>query len=304
MRYLFLMCWATVLLAQQSSQLGSSGLDARYYEGIWKILPEFDAMEPVWTGVAQDISLKYAKVKDNFALVFEGYLHIEKEGDYTFRLASDDGSRFWLDNILLIDNDGLHGNLSKTGKARLMQGLHPIKVEYFEQGGNEVLALTGSGPDFDGNIPASSLFRSKRLQPGLTYDYFQGDWKALPIFGGEMPFTSGIAGKVSATYCQRKTYCGLTFSGYLEIPKSGNYTFVLGSDDGSDLWIDDKQLINNDGLHSYAEKEASQTLTAGFHKIRLRYFQGVGDATLTLKYAGPDLPQQEIPESAYFHEVE
>ena len=55
---------------------------------------------------------------------------------------------------------------------------------------------------------------------------------------------------------------------------SGNFLFRLISDDGSKLFIDDLQIINNDGIHSMKTEEGEIQLSKGFHKMRVEYFQG------------------------------
>lgn len=68
----------------------------------------------------------------------------------------------------------------------------------------------------------------------------------------------------------------LIYDGYVEIPKEGVYTFSLLSDDGSILKLDGQVLIENDGLHSPAERSAQVALAAGIHKLDLSYFDYYG----------------------------
>jgi hypothetical protein len=58
------------------------------------------------------------------------------------------------------------------------------------------------------------------------------------------------------------------------INKPGKYRFALASDDGSRLYIDGKQIINNDGVHSTERLDGAVTLAGGIHSIRIAYFQG------------------------------
>jgi len=76
--------------------------------------------------------------------------------------------------------------------------------------------------------------------------------------------------------------------GYLNAPVSGAYTFTLGSDDGSELVIDDQSIINMPDLQAYAQKSNTVNLYSGQHEINVFYFQGppvmIG---LTLSWQGP-----------------
>jgi hypothetical protein len=60
----------------------------------------------------------------------------------------------------------------------------------------------------------------------------------------------------------------------VNVPKSGIYEFTMASDDGSILWINDAEIINNDGLHEVASKTAKIYLAAGQHTFRVAYYQG------------------------------
>lgn len=67
---------------------------------------------------------------------------------------------------------------------------------------------------------------------------------------------------------------GLDLRFKVNVPTSGSYTLTLSSDDGSLLFIDDKSVINNDGLHQTRERSATVYLTAGQHSFHVKYFQG------------------------------
>ena len=78
------------------------------------------------------------------------------------------------------------------------------------------------------------------------------------------------------------------FTGDLNVKKAGSYTFYLGSDDGSALYIDGKRVINNDGAHAHTERAVRLDLTAGYHTIEVRYFENFGAQSLRLEWRGPD----------------
>ena len=106
------------------------------------------AAKPTASGTAVTIVMDQPVLttRDGFALRFLGQIKIDKPGNYTFYLSSDDGSRFYLDGEQLIDNDGLHGMVEKSGSAELQPGLHEIIVTYFDNGGGDGLGFDWSGP--------------------------------------------------------------------------------------------------------------------------------------------------------------
>lgn len=72
-----------------------------------------------------------------------------------------------------------------------------------------------------------------------------------------------------------KTVFAIIYTGRFEIKNSGLYEFLLQSDDGSRLWIDSTEVINRDGLRQFREmKQGKIQLSAGFHHIKVWYFQG------------------------------
>ncbi len=75
------------------------GLKFDYYEGVWDGLPDFGQMEPIKSGIVEDISLDLRQREDNYALRFNGLLKIDKSGEYVFHLTSDDGSRLFVQEI-------------------------------------------------------------------------------------------------------------------------------------------------------------------------------------------------------------
>ncbi len=139
-----------------------NGLNYAYYEGNWQKLPEFENLKPLKKGTTFRLSPKPLSLReDGWGLVFTGYIKIESPGEYTFYLESNDGSRLFIDDALIVNNDGQHGVESKKGAIRLKRGKHPIKIKYFESGGSEFLKLYYKGPCFDKiETPASMLFRS------------------------------------------------------------------------------------------------------------------------------------------------
>ena len=85
---------------------------------------------------------------------------------------------------------------------------------------------------------------------------------------------------------------GLTYKGYINIPEDGIYSFFLSSDDGSMLYIDGKQVIDNDGLHAPGEVTGQAALKQGYHPIEVQYFDH-GGGSINLKVCGND--GKEIP---------
>jgi hypothetical protein len=67
-----------------------------------------------------------------FAIDYHARFWVSREGRYHFALVSDDGSKLYVDDKKIIDNDGLHGELKEFGSVKLKSGVHRIRVSYFQ----------------------------------------------------------------------------------------------------------------------------------------------------------------------------
>jgi putative heme-binding domain-containing protein len=135
-------------------------------------------------------------------------------------------------------------------------------------------------------------------QPGIHVDYFYPapDNVALETLAPLTPKASGTVPKIVMNVPQKTEAddFALRFTGNLLVNKPGKYTFFIASDDGSRLHLDDRSLIDNDGLHGMSEKQASIELAAGVHRLVFTYFDNGGGDGLQVAWSGPDLPKQEI----------
>ncbi|WP_426497082.1 ricin-type beta-trefoil lectin domain protein [Streptomyces sp. D54] len=87
----------------------------------------------------------------NFVTQVTGNLDVAAAGSHTFRLTSDDGSRLYVDDKLVIDHDGLHGSdLPKDGTVSLTAGVHSLRIEHFEAGGGQQITLAWKPPGATG----------------------------------------------------------------------------------------------------------------------------------------------------------
>lgn len=93
------------------------------------------------------------------------------------------------------------------------------------------------------------------------------------------------------------------WTGQVEIPRSGQYTFYTRSDDGVRLWVNNQLLINNWTDHSAREDRGTIMLDGGqLYDIRLEYYEKVINAVISLSWSGPAIAKEIIP-AQYLHEV-
>ncbi|GAB4159844.1 MAG: hypothetical protein Tsb009_37160 [Planctomycetaceae bacterium] len=145
----------------------------KYYEGNWNKLPDFSKLKPRTSGGVTGFDLRVARRKNNFGIRYEGFLQIEKPGEYTFFLGSDDGSKLMIDGKTVVINDGIHPYTQKTGKVRLEKGPHPLTVDFFQGGGEWILKVQIQGPGVSRRDVASLVTSTKvppRPEPGFQVD--------------------------------------------------------------------------------------------------------------------------------------
>jgi len=143
-----------------------------------------------------------------------------------------------------------------------------------------------------------------------AFFWAQGGLSNLPEFSGlgppdavgvrphlNYPPTSGIVfGNPLGLY----DHIAVQFVGQLVIPRDAEYHFWLSSDDGSRLFIDDVEVILNDGLHGNKTVGGGMHLTPGIHVIRVEFFEHGGGIALTLEWASRGQWSREVvPASAF-----
>jgi hypothetical protein len=113
-------------------------------------LPNFAKMKPKGSIYATELNVPLRRFTEGFpgvtkrfewfAIDYAGRIWIEQPGVYRFALTSDDGSKLYIDEQVVIDNDGVHPNQKLEGRVELAAGVHRIRVSYF-QGPRDAVAL-------------------------------------------------------------------------------------------------------------------------------------------------------------------
>ncbi|MFN5428586.1 MAG: alpha-L-fucosidase, partial [Bacteroidota bacterium] len=133
-----------------------------------------------------------------------------------------------------------------------------------------------------------SLFKAMKapanLQAGLRYQYFEADEMDMRALASTPVKSSGVTAMPSIAIKQRKDKFGFVFEGWIKVEKTSGYEFFTSSDDGSLLFIDGKEVVNNDGNHGAEEKSGRCILEKGYHSFRLQYFDSGGGNELKVSY--------------------
>jgi len=286
----------------------SSGLAYQYYEtGPLSAVPDFSTLTPQKSGTVVNFDLSPRLRNGHISFRFAGYFIAPVTGIYQFYTVSDDGSKLWIGDSLVVDNDGIHPAQERSGTIALEAGQHPITVGWFNGAGGfslsvDVARVGGprqpiAGSYLDLAPPQASL---SGRQHALDYQYYEGSWRALPNFSALTPVASGQAATVSVAPKLRNSNYGLRFTGWIKLPTDGIWKFHTTSDDGSKLYLDNRLVVDNDFLQAPTERSGSILATAGYHAITVEFFQGGGGDFLSIAYEGPGVAKQTIPAGVLF----
>ncbi|MAT48550.1 MAG: hypothetical protein CMA27_01825, partial [Euryarchaeota archaeon] len=105
-----------------------------------------------WPGLSSSFA-------DEFSSRHTGFIRIDIAGNYTFYINSDDGSKLWIDNQVIVENIGTHAMREESGTVFLNPGFHSLRLEFFENFGWAGLELKWESDNFGKQyVPQGSLF--------------------------------------------------------------------------------------------------------------------------------------------------
>ncbi len=132
----------------------------------------------------------------------------------------------------------------------------------------------------------------KAISSGVSYSYYEGTWSSVPDFSKLTPVKTGTLSGISLAVPGRvNDNFGIRYTGFINAPTSGEYTFYLTSDDGSRFLLDGIQIVAN---QCEPEKSGKIKLKAGYHAFTLDFFEGQVTESLSFKWSGPNLSKRLV----------
>lgn len=172
----------------------------------------------------------------------------------------------------LVDIDGSHTAISGSGPVFLQEGLHPLRVEWFNGSAGATLKLEYECEGLPRQkVPETSLYHRDAgeggIMPGLEYMSFEVDGMlVLPDFSVLKSKVQGIVPDLDTSVRSRPEMAALIFRGLLRVPKPGLYTFQMTSDDGARLYVADTAVTceaePDDRVRSFAPESLASALDA------------------------------------------
>jgi len=248
-----------------------------------------------------------------FAQRYKGVVYAARSGNYRFYLSSDDGSKLYINRRMIIDNDGLHGATERSGDIQLTEGDHKFRLDFYQNAGDANLRLMWEGPGFGRQFvpifqPTKRFMRLElaKLPPKFGFiaevRRFPGEISQLNgLFGGPPSLKRKMPGPFlyfpnpQSFEAGVQEHFSVQYRGIITAPDAGRYTFWTASDDGSQLFVDDQMVVNNDGLHGTQWRDGGIQLTAGNHEVKVLFFQNGGGGFLRVDWSGPNFARGVMP---------
>ncbi len=218
-----------------------------------------------------------------------GVLFVDRFGQYQFSIESPSTFDLYFDGKLAFHGEG--GTF--TGSTELAKGVHSIEIKAVGEYGN--FHVTWQPPDGEmGEIPVSNLFLPPVTNNGLLGSYYpNAAWEGVPSIIQVDPFIHFYFHNTPLP----RPYT-VEWVGKLQISKSGTYELGLESIDGSQLYIDNSLLLDNQTPNQYQGKTID--LTEGLHPIKIRFSDLTGSTHINLFWKPPDSELQNIPSEVLF----
>jgi hexosaminidase len=196
------------------------------------------------------------------------------------------------DGVVRFTLDGSDPTESSTPlRAPLVLGATTaIAARLFLPGGRASGVVRGKVERSTLRAPIQPSMDPAMLREGVSYKYFEGDFRRLPDFATLVARRSGRLPALGFDPAFRAERFAVVYEAWVRVPEDGVYRFVTRADDGVAVDVDSERIVEDDGVHAAREAEGEIALARGPHTVRVAYFQGDGGKALALACEGPGLP--------------
>ena len=218
-------------------------------------------------------------------------------------------------NFIGIEKDIALGYGQITGASaygNLERGARIIELHQHQFSFNTWIR-TASGVQFHYNYPSGMSSDTTalkphpakqvgNLKPGIRFNYYEGGFKSTAELADAKIKDRGVLKNITIEQAAAKDSFAYAFHGYVKIPKSGLYRFYTYSDDGSSLFINGQEVVNNDGSHGLKRANGEIALQEGFHEFKLLYFESYMGNQLEVGISSLSIRECKIPDNFLFYE--
>lgn len=212
------------------------------------------------------------------------------------------------------DGDGGIGSISADANPATgpVMSFARVNVTRTDAGGTATLVARGAMGETLREVRSQVTLTSAGGGPGVLAEWWPmsgstnsvnaAGWSGTPTRTEVLPLInmSPTVGGVPMWPGGPTTNGAARFSGFITVPQAGSWTFTLESDDGSRLYFNGQQAINNDGAHSMTMRTGTETMPATPVPFEIRFFNNGGPWGCRLYWQGPGVPSRVIvPPSAF-----
>ncbi|HSW65685.1 MAG TPA: PA14 domain-containing protein [Bacillota bacterium] len=245
---------------------------------------------------------------DNFSARYSGTLSVPQTGTYTFGAEYDDGVRIYVNGGLVLDAWNASGTTYGT-PVTLTAGVNAqIKVEYHEVAGTAKVRLLAKSPMVPAGDIADRAWFTTGVKPlssnSLAADYYRASDgngtfpSSLLVSGEEASFnfssSQGLSSKVPGGTVAPDL---VRYRGFIKVPTTGTYNFMVNHQGGLRVSINNVQVINNWDKSATFSQATGVSLTAGtLIPIQIEYWDPVlQPAKIQFYVDGPGIASQILP---------
>ncbi len=270
-----------------SDILASQGLTASYYHGSeW-------AGQPFLVRTEKNLDFDWqdgAPAPFPFSVEWKGILLASTFGDYQIFTHSPTPMELTIDGVPIVFQT--NGD-QETAEISMAKGTHTILIRTVGIAGHYELDWQPPSGN-EAHIPASAFQLPPITNNGLLGKFYaNSQWSGAPAFTEIDPWVD-VYFQVTPL---NRPYT-VEWTGTISVPSSGHYLFGLECRDSSTLWIDSKQVLDDQTPDQY--QEAGIDLAAGIHSIRIRYTDQTGYTHIHLYWTPPGVDREIIPQEILF----
>ena len=211
----------------------------------------------------------------------------------SFTLSCNDGDTYYTldgsepdENSTLYDGGAISLPAPATLKAVTMDGCR-------------------KSPVYERRIAFSMASKCKARKNGVNFKFYENDnilsTKDIEKIG--VLTKEGVYPELSIPDGIGRDHFGYVFTGVLKVARTGPYTFILTTNDGSDLYIGGEMAVDNDSHQGQTTGSGKIWLQKGCHPFRIRYFEGYGGESFMIQWQTPgNVVAGDLPPEAVFLE--
>jgi len=110
--------------------------------------------------------------------------------------------------------------------------------------------------------------------PGILRKVYKHHFSSVTKIPGDVkPVKNSVVSNIELGEFDKKENFGMVFTGYFNATKDGTYSFYTISDDGDQLFIQDRLVVDNKGSNAARQRKGMIILKKGLHPVKLRYCQ-------------------------------